>query len=162
MAGHKQRKLLHAAREESRRFAEEHPSPHVDPGEALQWIVNRVFDMLKHAAHEADSLRDDELEVMTAFGPVANHWLRLEADLRQELGTLAVNVERVGLAERMVRLEEAKVALINRAMMAALREVGVPQRKLKELGPAFRRNLQVLQGGGEGGEPASARPRKVA
>lgn len=142
-------KLLHAARAEARRFAADNPSPDVTPAEALQWLLNRVTDQLKFAAHKADNLKDNELEVMTAFGPMPNEWIRLEKDLREELGRLAVNMERVGIAERMVRLQEARALLIIRALTEAALEVGVPRSKLKELGPVFRAKLAVLEGGGE-------------
>jgi hypothetical protein len=156
MAGHKNRALLHAARAEARRFADEHPSPGTTPLDALQWLVNRVTDQLKHAAHRADSLAEDEMEVMGPFGPIPNKWIRLETDLRQELGTLAINMERVGLAERMVNLQEARAALVVQALVAAAEEAGIPRHKLKVIGPAFRRHLTLLQGGGEGGAAGRA------
>lgn len=142
-------KLLHVARTEARRFADEHPSPDTDPVEALQWLLNRLMDQLKHASWKSDNLAEDQREIMTAFGPIANEWIRLEEDLRKELGSLAINMERVGLAERLVRLQEARALLIIRALTEAAVEVGIPRSKLKELGPVFRAKLAVIEGGGE-------------
>lgn len=146
MAGHKNRALLHAARAEARRFADEHPSPALSPAEALQWLVNRVVDQLKHAAHEADSLAVEEMEIMGPFGPIPNVWIRLEADLRKELAGLAINMERVGLAERLVSLQEARAALIVQALTAAAEECGIPRSQLRSIAPAFRRHLALIQG----------------
>jgi hypothetical protein len=147
MAGRQHRQLVHQARESARRFAAEHPSPLSSPAETLQWLLNRITDQLKYAAHEADSLEPDDMEVMGPFGPVPNKWIRLEADLRQELANLAINMERVGLAERLVNIQEAKAALIIQALTAAAEEAGIPRGQLKTLGPAFRRHLTLLQGG---------------
>lgn len=150
------RKLYHAARAEARRHSEENPPPHTDAGEALQWILDRVMDQLKYAAKQADALPEDELEVMTAFGPIPHQWVRAEERLRLELGSLAVNVERVGLAERMVRLQEARALLIIQALTESLVEAGVPRSKLKEVGPAFRRRLALIEGGGEDAKKVAA------
>jgi hypothetical protein len=151
VAGRRQAALLHAARAEARRHADEFPSPSVTPLDALQWLVNRITDQLKHAAHEADRLDPAEMETMGPFGPVPNVWIRLEADLRKELGSLAINMERVGLAERMVNIQEARAALVVQALVLAAEEAGIPRHQLKIIGPAFRRHLTLLQGGGEGG-----------
>jgi hypothetical protein len=119
----------------------------VSPAEALQWLLNRITDQLKHAAHQADSLAENELEVMGPFGPVPNVWIRLEKDLRGELASLGVNLERVGLAERLVNIKEAQATLLINALTAAAEEAGIPRSKLRTLGPAFRRHLTLLQGG---------------
>lgn len=139
--------MYHAAREEARRHSDAHPSPDTDPGEALQWIVNRVFDQLKYASTKADALPEDKLEVVTAFGPMPHQWVRAEERLRIELASLCVNVERVGLAERMVRIQEARALLIVQALTEAAAEAGIPRAKLKQIGPAFRRRLQLIEGG---------------
>jgi hypothetical protein len=147
MAGHKNRRLYHAAREEARRYADAHPSPDIDPAQALQWQVNRLMDLCRHAASKVDELPEDELTIMTQFGPVDHHWVRLEGRYRQELGALCVQVERVGLAERLVRLEEAKAQLLVRAITEAAREVGISRDKVRKLGPALRTQLRLVQGG---------------
>lgn len=156
-------KQYHAAREEARRHADAHPSPNADPGEALQWIVNRVFDQLRYAATKADAVPEDEVEIMTPFGPVSHQWIRAEERLRVELSSLCVNVERVGLAERMVRIQEARALLIVQALTEACADAGIPRSKLKQIGPAFRERLALIEGSGEGDGNSTARGRvKVA
>lgn len=76
-----------------------------------------------------------------------NEWLRLESRFAQELTSLCVNIERVGLQERMVRIEEGKAALLVRALTEAAREAGIPRDQVRKLGPALRTHLQVLEGG---------------
>lgn len=135
------------ARAEARRHADENPPPHTDPGEILQWMVNRIADQLRYAAAKVDALPEDELEITTPFGVLPHQWVRLEERLRQELTTLCINVERVGLAERMVRIQEARALLIIRALEETLRELGIPKAKLKQVGPLFRQRLLAIEAG---------------
>jgi hypothetical protein len=123
------------------------PPADADPVTALQWMVSRLLELTKHAAYRVDQLHEDELTIMTQFGPIDHHWVRLERQYREELGTLCVNVERVGLAERLVRLEEAKAHILVQAIQMAARDVGIPRAKVKELGPALRTHLSALQEG---------------
>jgi hypothetical protein len=88
------------------------------------------------------------LEIMTAFGPVPHQYIRAFADVRKELASLCINMERVGLAERMVRIQEARALLIVQALTEAAAEAGIPRAKLKQIGPAFRRRLQLIEGQG--------------
>jgi hypothetical protein len=145
----KNAKLLHAARAEARRHADLNPPPHTDPGEALQWLLDRLMDQAKYLAMKVDNLPEDKLTVMTAFGPMDHEYVRAQTRVHAELASLCVNMERVGLAERMVRLQEARALLIIRALTEAALEVGIPRSKLKELGPRFRAKLAGLEGGGE-------------
>jgi hypothetical protein len=162
MPGKKNSKLYHAAMEEARRHAESQVLPAVNPAEALRGLLGRITMQLQHASKRVDELREDELSVMTAFGPVDNEWIRVEARLRQELASLCINMERVGLAERLVNIAEARARLIERALVDAAAEAGIPRSKLKAIGPAFRRNLTALQGGGEGGSAPRSGPRRAA
>ena len=94
-----------------------------------------------------DQLDEGDIFVQTAFGPMENEWMRLESRFAQELTSLCVNIERVGLQERMVRIEEGKAALLVRALTEAAREAGIPRDQVRKLGPALRAQLQVLEGG---------------
>lgn len=141
------KKLYHQARQEAERYAAANPPDPTSPVEALQWLVSRLTSLTKHAAMKADQLREDELTIMTAFGPLDHQWVRLERQYRQELTTMCVNVERVGLAERLVQLEEAKAHLLVQAIQAAAKEAGIPRDKVKRLGPALRKHLTLVQGG---------------
>ena len=94
-----------------------------------------------------DQLDEGDIFVQTAFGPMENEWMRLESRFAQELTSLCVNIERVGLQERMVRIEEGKAALLVRALTEAAREAGIPRDQVRKLGPALRTQLQVLEGG---------------
>ncbi len=147
MPGHKQAKIVAAARKEARRYAYDNPAPTGDPGHTLQNIHDRTRDSYLYACQKVDELPEDEIFVQTAFGPLENQWLRLESRFATELTSLCVNIERVGLQERMVRIEEGKAALLVRALTEAAREAGIPREQVRKLGPALRTQLQVLEGG---------------
>jgi hypothetical protein len=136
-----------AARAEAERYADEHPLPTADPVGTLQWLLSRRTSMLKVVAKLVDDLAPEDLTVMGTFGPCEHQYVRLEKDLAQEVGALCINMERVGLAERLVNIQEAKATLILRALTAAAEEQGIPRHQLRGLGPAFRRHLTLLQGG---------------
>lgn len=138
---------MHAARAEARRYADLNPPPQTDPAEALNWLLGRLMDEARYFAMKVDGLKEDELETMTAFGPIDHHYIRAQSRVTKELASLCVNMERVGLAERMVRLQEARAMLIIRALTEAAVEAGISRAKLKEIGPAFRERLQLLEGG---------------
>lgn len=156
MAGQKNRKLLHAARAQAERYAAEHPMADANPVQVLQFILSRRLAALKHAIQKAEALREDDMFKDGPFGTYANEWVRLEQDLAQEVATLCIQMERVGLAERLVSLQEAQATLLVRALTEAAQEAGIPRAQLRELGPAFRRHLTLLQGGVvEGGAEAA-------
>lgn len=144
-----QAQLYHAARKEARDHAALNPPPHTDPGEALQWIVDQLADEVRFHAKVVDGLKVEDLQVMTGFGVVDHASVRALNRSRKELADLCVNMERVGLAERMVRVEEARALLIVQALIEAAAEAGIPRAKLKQIGPAFRRRLTAIEGGAE-------------
>lgn len=156
MAKDPKKRTYHAAVHEARRAVDAVPLEYVDPADALQWMVARTSALAKHAAERVDGLDEDALTFrIYAADPhtgslkptgVADHeYVRLEDRLFSRLSSLCVNVERIGLGERMVRIEEAKMMLVVRALQAALRDVGVEPAKVKAIGPAFRSQLENLQ-----------------
>lgn len=153
VAGQTQRKKLNAAKAVAEQYASEHPLPKADPLRTLQYILDRRTAMLKLVAGMVDDLEPESLTVMGAFGPCEHQHVRLEKDLAQEVSTLCINMERVGLAERLVSVKEAEATLILRALVAAAEESGIPRHQLKSLGPAFRRQLTLLKGGAEEASP---------
>lgn len=130
---------------EAERRAGEEPIPHTDPLNALQWIVNRLYQRLIHASQEVDQLRPGQLTVMTAFGPTDHEWVRAEQALTKQLSEVCINVARVGLAERLVQIEEAKAHLMFRALTESLLDAGVSRDQLRAAGPSFRAKLAALQ-----------------
>jgi hypothetical protein len=156
MAGAKNKRALHLARQEAARNAEG-VRLDIDPADALQEVLDRAVSMLRFAGSKADELPESDVMVNTAFGPMLNAWARLETDLRQEVGALASRMVQIGIADRAVRVQEAKAALLVQAIMAAARDAGIPRDKVRALGPALRTQLAALEGG-----TTDAEPRPVA
>lgn len=154
MASKKRSRQLKAARAEVARRVDGVRFD-IDPADALQEVLDRAVSMLRVVGSNADEVKEDEMTVMTAFGPIENMWLRLERDLRQEVGALAARMVQIGIADRAVKVQEAKAVLLVQAIQAAAREVGIPRDKVKALGPALRTNLELMSGEGEGGGPPS-------
>jgi hypothetical protein len=162
MASNKRAKQYHVAMAEAETYAAARRLPAVDPLDTLRALTGRIVLQLAHASMKADQLGEDEITVMTAFGPIDNEWIRAESRLRGELSKLCLDMARFGLAERMVDIQAARARLIERALVDAAIEAGIPRGKLRALGPAFRRNLRVLQGGGEEPAPAPSGRRRIA
>jgi hypothetical protein len=102
--------------------------------------------MLTYIMGKVDELAEDEIFVGTAFGPIPNQWLRLEADLRQEVERSAGKMVQLGIADRAVKLQEAKAALMVQALLAAARDAGIPREQVRKLGPALRTRLREAAG----------------
>jgi hypothetical protein len=129
------------------KFADLNPLPHQDVGQVLQNLVDRLAARLYHAQQEVDKLRPEQLTVMTAMGPIDHHWIRAEDGITARLSRLLVDIERNDLAERMVRVEEAKAMMMVRAIQMAAEQVGISRDQVRALGPAIRDQLALLQGG---------------
>lgn len=147
VAGSKNKRALHLAREEAQRNAFAAEPLGIDPGAALQLTLDRAVSMLTFAGAKADALNEDEITVHTAFGPVDHQWIRLERELRQEVAGIAARMVQIGIAEHHLRLKEAQATLLLQAILAAARDAGIPRDKVKRLGPALRTHLEVVQGG---------------
>lgn len=148
MSGNPNKALYRAAVEQAARATSVKLLPHVDPHTALQQIVDRLNARLLHAQNEVDQLRPGQLTVMTAFGPIDHEWLRMETSLTAQLTKLCIDIAKVGLAERLVQVEEARANLIVRAFTAAALESGISRDQLRQVAPKFREQLQLLQGAG--------------
>lgn len=77
------------------------------------------------------------------IGEEPSKWYRLEAAARAEVTNLAGMMEKLGLAERLVRVEEARAALVVRAVAEAAREVGVPRDQVRAMGELIRSKLEA-------------------
>jgi hypothetical protein len=155
MAGRANKRAYRAAVEAAERYASSRPIKMVDPLTALKAVLGQLTERLAFASERVDKLDEDELTVETAFGPVDHPMLRLQRQTQKELAELCFNMARLGLAERMVNIQEARARLIERALVDAALEAGIPRGKLRAIGPIFRRNLIALQGGGEDGPPST-------
>lgn len=119
-------------------------------GAVLQEVLDRTVGHWRYAASEVDKLTLQEFWIHgtdemgnTIVQP--NKWFQLEAELRRDLERLATRMEDLGLAERSVRLEEARTALVVAAIRDAAREIGLNQKQVRDLGSALRRRAEAAQ-----------------
>jgi hypothetical protein len=160
MAGRSQRgnnKLIAAARKEvERKRSATHL--HADPVEVLQELLDGAVADLRYAQSKVDALPDDEAFRQTVQGVVPNEWIRLRDHYRDELERMTNNMVRAGIADRAVRVTEAKAALMVAAVRDAALDAGLSGEQVRALGAALRRRVAEQQafevaGALDAGEP---------
>lgn len=72
-------------------------------------------------------------------------WLKLYQQERAHLTKVCETAVRLGLEERVVRLEERKAEIMARAFIGALEELGLPQEYLERAPAALRRQLLAIE-----------------
>ncbi|WP_445151142.1 hypothetical protein [Baekduia sp. Peel2402] len=148
MASNPNNKLIRAARMEVER-GRSATRLHSDPVEVLQEILDGAVADLRYAQSKVDALPDDEAFRDTAQGVVPNEWIRLRDRYRDELERMTNNMVRAGIADRAVRVSEAKAALMVAAIKDAALDIGLPGDQVRALGEALRRRIQEHQVIGE-------------
>lgn len=118
--------------------------------DVLQTVLDRCMDHWRLACKEVDSLSMDErlVERIDEQGNrlVETHiWMQYEASLRAELMDLGIRMGHLGVDERRVRVQEAQVELLGRAVLAAAHAIGLPLDTQKQLGAALREELEKLE-----------------
>lgn len=113
----------------------------------LQECLERAVGGMRYAASEVDKLSPEEfwVERIDAQGNrlvEPNKWYQLEQDARAEVERLAGMMAQLGIAERQVRVEEAKAALIVAAIRDAAREAGLSGAQMRALGSGLRKRLE--------------------
>jgi hypothetical protein len=113
---------------------------------ALQLVLDRAMGSLYVAATFADDVPVEEFWVKywDAQGNVRvepNKWYKLEAALREEVHSIASDMTRLGIAERLVEVEERKAAWVLAAIRAAAADAGLDNDQVRRLGDGIRRRL---------------------
>lgn len=121
----------------------------VDPAAALQRVFRaseRHFE-LALANADAVSLEDFWVSKYDAQGNVVvepHPWAQEAERAGSALSSLAIEMMKHGLAEKMVNIEEAKVSLLVIALEKAIERAGLPPDQRLALGRAVREELAVL------------------
>lgn len=97
--------------------------------------------MLRWAGKMAGDLPQSKLFIKTPFGTMEHEYLRLEKDLRVEVGGLAGRMVALNLVDRQTRVEEARAALYASAVAGAMRDAGLGQDEIRKVGVALRNRL---------------------
>lgn len=118
--------------------------------DVLQQVLDRCMDHWRLACKEVDGLEMDERLVVRIDEQgnrlVEPHiWIQYEQMLRAELTDLAIRMGHLGVDERRVRVQEAQIELLGRAVLAAAHFIGLDVNQQKQLGAALRDELMKLE-----------------
>lgn len=143
----------------------------VSTADALQECLDRAVAIWRFAADQVDAItppqtldpdhpdydpnaalsnlatKDDPLfEVIeNPQGPdliVRHRYIEMEREARLEIEKLAAMMTQLGIAERVVRVEEAKAALMVAAVREAAMEAGLDHDQIRLLGQALRKKVE--------------------
>lgn len=119
--------------------------------DSLQMILDRAMDHWRMACKEVDKLDEEDFwfayidaQGNTLYEP--NVWIKYEQALRAEILDMSIRMGHLGVDERRVRVAEAQVELMGRALLAAAQKIGLDSPIQKALGQALREELEVLEG----------------
>jgi hypothetical protein len=141
VASNPNNKLILAARQEVERKRSA-TRLRADPVEVLQEILDGAVSDLRFAQSKVDALPDDEVFRATAQGVLPNEWIRLRDRYRDELERMTNNMVRAGIADRAVKVSEARAALMVAAVQDAALEAGISGDQVRALGVALRRRVE--------------------
>lgn len=112
----------------------------------LQTVLDRLMDKWRMVCQRVDQLPQEEWlsSKVDAEGNVLvepNIWIQYEATLRAELADLALRMGHLGVDERKVRVQEAQIELLGRAVAAATRRAGLDPETTRTVGQYLREEL---------------------
>lgn len=153
------RELVHIAAEQG------HTIPlGISTADALQQCLDRAVALYRFAADQVDNLAFADLpegvehlsELPTNQDPLfevisnpqgpdviqPHRYLTMEREARLEVQKLAAMMTQLGIAERVVRVQEAQATLVVAAVREAAIEAGLSHDQVRILGAALRNNLE--------------------
>jgi hypothetical protein len=118
--------------------------------DVLQTVLDRLMDKWRWVCKTVDALDMDEVlvERIDEQGNrlvEPNVWIQYESTLRAELMDLGIRMGHLGVDERRVRVQEAQVELLGRAVLAAAHAIGLDMGQQRQLGAALRVELEKLE-----------------
>lgn len=138
--------------------------------DVLQTLLDRLMDQWKLVCKIVDALPRTEwlFEAVDEQGNriyTPNVWMQYEQSLRVELMDLSLRMGHLGVDERKVRVAEAQMELLGRALQAAAHNAGLDPIAQRKLGAALRIELERLEAGYDEAPEytqgvKAARPRK--
>jgi hypothetical protein len=129
--------------------------------DAVMTIFRRTHALWLHAASQVDRLDpeadpgvEDSLWTLR-YDENGNRiielskWIQYEQALRSELFEQAMQMSHLKLDERMVQVEETTLAILGRALQAAMQKAQVPEDLRKTIGSNLRTELAIIDGNAE-------------
>lgn len=150
----RQRKLLRDARE--RVMLEAVPAYGADPVEALQEVLEGALAQLRVARERSGKLTEQELWRDTMVGKIPNEWIRLEADLRQEVAHLAGRMIGLDIAGRNAAAAEAIAEVMVPLLDGIFADLRLTPKQRERAPEVVAGRLKLLEGGaGQEGDRAA-------
>lgn len=116
-----------------------------DPATAMTGLVNLAAGQLTYATIKVSELGEDDL-----FGEEGvNVWVKWQERLMDRLSKFASTAAAMGIEERRTRVAEAQTAAMTRFINAVVGELDLSPAQRKKVGPAVRKALPALSGGGD-------------
>jgi len=112
----------------------------INPYIALLEEVRRTAGHVAWLGWKVENAPTDDSLLDTNSG-----WLKLYHKEREHLVKVWESAVRLGLEERVVRMEERKAELMARAFIAALEELGLPPEYMERAPAALRRQLLAIE-----------------
>lgn len=127
----------------------------IDPADALLRLLSQsvaraeryAIELEQHVG-ESPSLREALVaQAYGEFGPTGEYvrgLVRVEAEERDRAATFAVKAIAAGIAERQVRVAEAQASIAERALLAALADLGLSVERQREASARLAHHLRAV------------------
>jgi hypothetical protein len=122
----------------------------MDRGQLIEELTGRALAIWRWAASEVDKLGPDEFWVPKlagtgrVIGTEPHHRHTLERAAAEEVERLVALAENLGLADRLLKLEEQQSAAVGHALRAACAKIGMSADEQRELALALRDELTPM------------------
>lgn len=114
----------------------------VNPHEAILDEISRCSTQVAFYQAKLNEAPADE-SILEEYRPWLNLWMKE----RDRLTRICSEAIKIGLSERMVRLEERRAELVARVLMATIEELDLPPELAARAPAILRRQLMALDSG---------------
>lgn len=131
-------------------------APPMPIADVMELVYRRTHALWQFAASQADQLDATlpdgkpgaiwQIQFDAQGNPlrVPNKWIEYERALREELWEQSTDLTSLDIDERRVRIEEAQMEILGRALTQAAKDTGLDQATQKLLGSNLRKHLAEL------------------
>jgi hypothetical protein len=152
VAGHPQRRRR---RELEHRLRQVYGADtNLNPIRVNQRALDEAVRVFEAASIEAEEVPDAERWRSTMVGMLPHEAIRYADERRAEVFNMTSRLIQLGIADRAVKVEEAKASLLAQAVRDAARDAGLTNKQVAALGAALRARL-------EGAEASVAPPKQI-
>lgn len=141
------RRLLAQVHHEAREVALAGKRIPSDPADAVQEVLDAMLAMWRHAWLEVQTLEETDYWRETIAGKIPHEWIREHERLGLQIVHVASKATAMGVAERRVRLDEAKAILFAGIVDTVMKEFNVPQDQRIQMHERIAAGLDDLAAG---------------